>query len=115
MRAVQMKDITLVRQILDVKKSLPDVKNCSGQTPLMIAASLQLFDICLMLVDMGASRTTQDHFGWNARQYAMNHGSHPSMVMLLDPKYKVPEHLLRRQQIDRGRRWHASHPNGYED
>ena len=115
MRAVQMKNITLVRQILDVKKVAPDKKNSGGQTPLMVAASLQLFDICLMLVDMGASRTTQDHFGWNARQYAMNHGSHPSMVMLLNPKYKVPEHLLRRQQIDRGRRWHDSHPNGYEE
>ena len=43
MRAVQMKDITLVRQILDVKKSLPDVKNRSGQTPLMIAASFAAF------------------------------------------------------------------------
>ena len=115
MRAVQMKNITLVRQILDVKKVAPDKKNSGGQTPLMVAASLQLFDICLMLVDMGASRTTQDHFGWNARQYAMNHGSHPSMVMLLNPKYKVPEHLLRRQQIDRGTRWHDSHPNGYEE
>ena len=115
MRSVQMKNIALVRKILDVKKVAPDKKNNDGQTPLMVAASLQLFDICLMLVDMGASRTTQDFAGWNARQYAMTHGSHPSMVMLLDPKYKVPEHLLRRQQIDRGRRWRASHPNGYED
>lgn len=115
MRSVQMQDIALVRQILDVKKVNPNQKNNDGQTPLMIAASLQLFDICLMLVDMGANRSTRDNFGWNARMYGINHGAHPSIVMLLDPGYKVPEHLLRRQKIDRGRIWKAAHPNGYED
>ena len=35
----------------------------------------------------------------------INFGGHPSMVKLCDPNYKVPDHLLMRQKIDRGRIW----------
>jgi hypothetical protein len=111
MRAVQIRDESLVRILLDVPKVNRNDKDKLGRTALMMAASgVPQFNNCLMLLDPPgseqASRTTMDVNGWNARKYTVHlGGANATMVALLDPKYEIPLHLLKLRGVDRGRRF----------
>jgi len=117
MRAVQMRDESLVRIILDVPKVNRNDKDKLGRTALMMAASgVPQFNVCLMLLDPPgsdqASRTTLDVNGWNARKYTIHlGGANSTMVALLNPSFEVPLGLLKSRNIDRGRRF----PNWLEN
>ena len=111
-RAIELKDEDVVRTILDVPKVNRDAKDKLGRTALMLACiGVPQFNVCLMLLDPPgsseqASRTTQDTNGWNARKYAMHlGGGNATMAALLNPAFEVPLHLLKRRNIDRGRRF----------
>jgi ankyrin repeat protein len=117
MRAIQLRDESLVRVILDIPKVYRNAKDKLGKTALMMAASGQpQFNVCLMLLDPPgsdqASRVMMDNNGWNARKYTIHvGGANKTMCALLDPTFDVPLHLFKSRDIDRGRRF----PNWLED
>ena len=108
-----MRNEQIVRTILDVPKVNRNAKDKLGRTALMLAVmGVPQFNVCLMLLDDSScvqSRTTQDVNGWTARKYSTHlGGGNKTMTALLNPKYVIPNHLLKRCGVDRGRRFKES-------
>ncbi|MFC5457225.1 S8 family serine peptidase [Prosthecobacter fluviatilis] len=90
--AVEKADTDRVRQLL-LSSAKPDVRNASGETPLMLAAKAGSFEICRALLWAGADANLTDKSGKKARDLLKKDAAGFSAVNLLLRCYSfVQEH-----------------------